>query len=397
MPADTTILRADRVLRPDGRLAPGWVTVTAGRITAVSEHRPAGTDAAAVHDLEGTLAPGYVDLQFNGAHGIDLGAADFDDWQQVLRRLPASGVTSILATFVSAPAERLLAMLDVARQAGSRNDPTSAHLAGVHLEGPYLAPDWRGAHQPAFLRLPDPVLTDTLLEVGRGLLAMMTLAPELEGAGACIETLTRAGVVVAIGHTGADAAAVSAAADRGARLVTHLYNAQTPLHHRNPGVVGQALTDPRLAVSIIADLEHVAPAPLRLAFSSKPRKVALVTDCVAAAGMTTGSHLMPDGEVLVNEGRAPRRPDGTLAGSALRMDSAVRNAVAVGVPVADALMAASTVPATLLGRTDIGRIQPGARADLVELDAELRPVRVWVGGACVFDVTSSTFVSGPAL
>jgi len=378
MPVDTLTLTADRVLRPDGSLRPGAVSVAGGQIIALAEEAPAD----AVY-LPGILAPGFVDLQLNGGIGIDLGATDVNSFQRVLARQPAAGVTSVLATFVSCPIERLFAAFDVARQVTSRPADVGARLVGVHVEGPFLAPAWRGAHEPSFLRAPDRRLIADLVEGCGDLFAIMTLAPELPAADECISALVDAGVVAAIGHSGADAATAEHAADLGARLVTHLFNAQIGLHHRRPGIVGQALTDPRLTVSIIADLEHVAPVAVRLAFRCKPGGVALITDAVAAAGLAPGRHTMPDGEVVVVEGEPPRRPDGTLAGSGLSLDQAVRNAVAVGVPVADALLAASTVPATVLGRTDIGQIAPGAHADLVWLDADLRPIQVWIAGTLI--------------
>ena len=378
MPVETLTLAADQVLRPDGSLRPGSVRIADGRIIAVTDEAPAD-----IH-RPGILAPGFIDLQLNGGVGIDLGATDADGFQQVLARQPAAGVTSVLATFVSCPVERLFTAFDVAREVKSRPTGVGARLAGVHVEGPFLAPAWRGAHEPSFLRAPDRRLIADLIDSYGDLFAVMTLAPELPGADECISALVEAGVVAAIGHSGADAATARHAADLGARLVTHLFNAQVGLHHRKPGIVGQALTDPRLTVSVIADLEHVAPVALRLAFRCKPGGVALITDAVAAAGMTPGRHTMPDGEVIVVAGEPPRRPDGTIAGSGLCLDQAVRNAVAIGVPVAEALQAACAIPAAVLGRGDIGQIVPGAHADLVWLDAGLQPVKAWVDGTPVW-------------
>jgi N-acetylglucosamine-6-phosphate deacetylase len=213
---------------------------------------------------------------------------------------------------------------------------------------------------------------------------VLTVGAEQPGLMHVVVDLARRGVLVAIGHTTADERAVRRAAHSGARLVTHLYNGMTPMHHREPGVVGVALTDDRLAVSLIADLVHVHPIALRLAFKAKGRgKVVLVTDAVAWEAATVGGI----GITLDEETGAPRLPDGTLAGSALRMDIAVGNvARECGIALEDALAAASTTPADLLGLADRGRIEPGARADLVELDPELRVSRTWVAGHEAFAV-----------
>jgi N-acetylglucosamine-6-phosphate deacetylase len=166
-------------------------------------------------------------------------------------------------------------------------------------------------------------------------------------------------------------------------MVTHLFNAQTGLHHRRPGVVGQALSDARLTATLIADLAHVAPQVCRIAFAAKPNAIALITDSVAAAGLEPGLYKMADGEVIVSADGPPRRPGGPLAGSALCMDQAVRNIVALGTPIGVALQAASRVPAEQLRRADLGRIATGANADLVWLSDELQPQATWVGGQLV--------------
>jgi N-acetylglucosamine-6-phosphate deacetylase len=376
---DAFVVAAARTLHPDGSLAPGWLTISGGRIAGFSG-QPARRRADVVL-RDGLLAPGFVDLQFNGALGVDLAAADAAGWERLRRAVPGSGVTGIVATFVSAPIPALVAALRRARSMDHGRPAGAARLLGVHLEGPFLAPAWRGAHDESCLLEPAPEHVRALRSAGGDLLRIVTLAPELPGAGECIATLTAAGIVVSVGHTGASAEQTARAVDQGARMVTHLYNAQTGLHHRRPGVVGHALTDPALTACVLADLVHVAPAALRLAFASKPGQVALVTDSVAAAGLSPGRYQMPDGEVVVRAAGPPERPDGTLAGSALRMDQAVRNAVAAGIPLATALRAASRVPADLLGRPDLGRIEAGARADLVWLSDDLYPRAVWIGGS----------------
>jgi N-acetylglucosamine-6-phosphate deacetylase len=233
---------------------------------------------------------------------------------------------------------------------------------------------------------PTQATVANLLTAGAGALRVVTLAPEVEGGLAAVAALASAGVVVSVGHSDATAQQVAAAVDAGARMVTHLFNAQRPLHHREPGVVGQALTDPRLTSGLIADLTHVAAAACAIAFAAAPGRICLVTDASAAAGMAPGRYRLGGKlvEVRPGDGQAPRLADGTLAGSVLRMDRAVANAVAAGVGLAEAVAAATRIPADVLGRPDLGRLKPGAPADLVWLDDDLRAQATWVAGERVY-------------
>jgi len=258
-------------------------------------------------------------------------------------------------------------------------------VLGVHLEGPFLAPARRGAHNPAWLVPPAPAAVGELLAAGAGVLRLVTLAPELDGGLAAVRQLAAAGTVVSVGHSDATAAQVAAAADAGARMVTHLYNAQRPLHHREPGVVGQALADARLTSGLIADLVHVSAQACLIAFAAAPGRICLVTDAAACAGLPPGDYLLGGEPIRLAPGAAaPVRPDGTLAGSALRMDRAVANLVSAGAGLAAAVAAATRVPADLIGEPGLGRLAPGARADLAWLDGDLRTRGTWVGGEQVY-------------
>jgi N-acetylglucosamine-6-phosphate deacetylase len=225
-----------------------------------------------------------------------------------------------------------------------------------------------------------------LLDAGRGVLRLVTLAPERPGGMAATAALARAGVLVSVGHSDATARQVAEAADRGARMVTHLFNAQRPLHHREPGVVGQALTDQRLTSGLIADMRHISPQVCVLAFRAAPGRICAVTDAAACAGMPPGRYAL-GGEAIElppGDGEPPVRGDGTLAGSGLRMDAAVANLVAAGIGLAEAAAAATRIPADLIGRPDLGRIAAGAAADLVWLGDDLRTRAAWVGGELVY-------------
>jgi N-acetylglucosamine-6-phosphate deacetylase len=262
-------------------------------------------------------------------------------------------------------------------------DRPRARVLGVHLEGPFLSERRRGAHDPGQLRDPAPADVAALVEAGEGLLRLVTLAPERDGALAAVRSLVEAGVVVGVGHSDATAEQVEAAGDAGARTITHLYNAQRPAAPPRPGVVGQALTDERFTCGLVLDLHHVSVQAARIAFAAAPGRIALVTDAAAPPGCPLAATPSAAGRSCCETDRHPVLEDGTIAGSALRLDDAVANAVRIGVDLATAVAAASTVPADLLGRPDLGRIAPGATADLVWLGDDLRTRATWVGGARV--------------
>lgn len=360
-------------------LEPGYVAVEDGLIAGVAEGAPPRSPDLAL--ASGVLLPGLIDLQVNGCYGVDLAGVDAAGWARVVRRLPETGTTAFLPTFITAPVAALAGALRCA--AGFAGDlPPGARVLGVHLEGPFLAPTRAGAHRREWMVPPSAGAVAELLAAGPGLLRAVTLAPEVEGGLAAVARLAEAGVVVSIGHSDATALQVAAAADAGARMVTHLYNAQRALHHREPGVVGQALADPRLTSGLIAEPRHVGAAACAIAFAAAPGRICLVTDTVACAGMPPGRYLLGGEPVELPPGEeaAPVRPDGTLAGSVLRMDRAVANMVAAGAGLAGAVAAATRIPADLIGRPDLGRLAPGAAADLVWLGDDLRTRAAWVGG-----------------
>ena len=367
-----------------GVLEPGYVAVTAGRVTAVSQGRP--PRAPDIVLPAGTLLPGFVDLQVNGYFGEEFQTAGADGWAKVVTHLPQTGTTAVAPTFITAPPGTLCAALRAASALIPALPARAARVLGVHAEGPFIAPARKGAHREAWIADPTPAAVDELLEAGQGVLRLVTLAPERDGALAAIARLAEAGVLVSVGHSDATARQVAQAADYGARMVTHLFNAQRPLHHREPGVVGQALTDARLTSGLITDLRHVSPQVCVLAFRAAPGRICAVTDAAACAGMPPGRYLLGGEPVELppGDGEPPVRGDGTLAGSALRMDAAVANMVAAGIGLAEAVAAASRVPADLIGRPDLGRIAPGAAADLAWLGDDLRTRATWIGGELVY-------------
>jgi N-acetylglucosamine-6-phosphate deacetylase len=385
--ATTDLLLAAARLVPatpgSGVLAPGYVLVRGGRVADVGQGPPPRSPD--VELTAGLLVPGLVDLQVNGYFGEEFATADAAGWAKVVRRLPGTGTTAFLPTVITAPVARLAASLRRAARI-QPGLPVGARVLGLHVEGPFISPLRKGAHNAEWIIDPSPAAVGRLLEAGSGLLRLVTLAPERPGALSAITRLTDAGVLVSVGHSDATAAQVAAAADAGARMVTHLFNAQPPLLHRAPGVVGQALTDSRLTSGLIVDLRHVAAQVCKVAFTAAPARICLVTDAAACAGMPPGRYLLGGEpiELPPGDGVPPVRPDGTLAGSALRMDTAVANMVVAGAGLADAVAAATRIPADLIGRADLGRIAPGVAADLVWLDGDLRTRAAWIGGDMVY-------------
>jgi N-acetylglucosamine-6-phosphate deacetylase len=330
-------------------------------------------------EIQGFICPGFIDLQINGAFGIDVGP-DGRALEGLGRELPKTGVTSFLPTAISWPVERYANFVDAIREAA---DSTGATILGAHIEGPFLSPARKGAHDPANLQPVDLELTEML--AGSGTVRMMTPAPELPRAREAIRLLLSGGVVPNAGHTEASYEEMLRAIDAGLPMCTHLYNAMSPFEHRAPGAVGALLTDGRVRASIIADGVHAHEGALRLAYRQKgPEGLALVTDAMEATGMAEGEYELSGRRVRLENGSV-RLPDGTLAGSALTMDRAVRNAVEfMGAPLQDAVRMASETPAEILSVSGKGRIRPGADADLVVLGTELTVEETIVAGEAIY-------------
>jgi N-acetylglucosamine-6-phosphate deacetylase len=344
--------------------------------------------SAHVLDAAGLLVvPGFVDVQCNGAVGVDI-TADPERLWEVAAALPRWGVTSWLPTVVTAPPAiraRAMATLRSGPPSGRDDVRLFAMPLGLHLEGPFLAPERRGAHPAKHLRAPDPSLAADEGWSRQSGVALVTLAPELPRALDVVRELVAAGVVVSAGHSSASAEEATAAIDAGITAVTHLFNAMGPLHHRDPGLAGVALSDERVRVGAIADGIHLHPATVALAARALGDRLCLVTDAVAALGMPAGRVPLGVLEAFATEDGV-RLADGTLAGSDLSLDRAVRNLVAfAGVSLPEAVAAATMAPAALLGLGDRGVIRAGAVADLTLLDAGGAVVATVVGGRLAFD------------
>jgi N-acetylglucosamine-6-phosphate deacetylase len=365
----------------DGELVPGVVLVEGGRIVEVRtgdlvSNIPGPTASAAI------VAPGLIDLQINGGFGREVGA-DAAALAALAAALPATGVTSFLPTLVSGGPDEYRAAAAAWRAAAAA---PGARPLGLHLEGPLLSPARVGAHDGAAIARGAETLAAVSDELAAGgALRMVTLAPEAPGALELVRRLRAAGVLVSLGHTDATFEQLTAGIDAGATMVTHLYNAMRPFQHRAPGSVGAALTDDRVTVGLIADGVHAHAAALALARRAKGwARVALVTDAVAAAGCPPGTYAL-GGAPVVSDGVAARRPDGTLAGSTLTLDRAVRFMIDhAGASAEEALSMASAVPARVLGRDDLGRLAAGCVADLTLWSGAMEVEATYVAGRLAF-------------
>lgn len=372
-------LTGGRVVTPDRVLENGWISVRDGRIAAVGDGvAPEGPTT----DVSGcTIVPGFVDIHCHGGGGDAFTSKDPLKVRKAAAAHRRHGTTTLLASLVSRPvpelADQVSALAELVQE---------GLVAGIHLEGPFLSAARCGAHDPAILCPPEHTAVTKLLDAGKGTVRMITIAPELEGAVSAVRQLVDAGVLAAIGHTDATEAQVRPAVDAGATVATHLFNGMRPLHHREPGPIGALLDDDRVTVELICDLVHLHPTAVRLAARHAGlKRTVLITDAIAAAGVGDGVYDVGGLEVRVVDGVPTLAGGAALAGSTLTMDMAFRNAVnSCGLSLVEAAYASATRGAELLG-LDTGKLQAGCAADLVVLDAELKPRDVmdkgeWVKG-----------------
>lgn len=369
-----------------GRSEPADLLLSGGRVSAVAApgelSLPAGVQRI---DASGLLvAPGLIDLQVNGAAGVDV-TAEPDRLWEVAAALPRHGVTSFLPTLVTTDArtrDRALATLAAGRPDGV---PVGARPLGLHFEGPMLSPLRFGVHDRQLLREPSAeLIAGWSAEAG---LAMVTIAPELPGALEVISALVARGVLVSVGHTAATLVQVQAAVAAGARAVTHLFNAMPGLDHREPGPVGAVLGTESLVAGVIVDGLHVHPVTVAAAYRALGRSRFLaVSDTTAALDQPDGLSRLGGRQVVIGDGAVRTIDNGGLAGSAVGLDECVRLlARFADVRLVEALTAATTVPSDLLGRGELGRLQPGSVADVVLFSEQLHPMATIIGGRLLHD------------
>lgn len=367
---------------PETRLDDAALLIRDGIIQQIgpTAELPAPPDARQIDARGQVLVPGYIDLQLNGAFGDDFTANPETIWR-VAAQLPRFGVTSFLPTLVTCPLERIDAALRVLRNRPP--DFQGAEPLGLHLEGPFLNPQKKGAHNAAYMRHPDSALVPHWSRANG--VALVTLAPELPGALALVEELATQGIVVSMGHTMADVDEANAGYSSGIRYATHLFNAMPPLEHRMPNAPGAVLANRDWIAGLIPDGVHVHPTLVKTIWNAKGTRVNLVSDAMAALGMPAGTYRLNEFECHVANGEA-RLKNGTLAGSILPLDQAIRNFIAyTGCTLPQALATVTTTPAELLSIThQRGHIAEGMLADLVLLDDSLNVQMTIANGEIVF-------------
>lgn len=367
-----TVRVSGKVVTPTGVIRQGCVEIIGDRITAVAEY-PSIRDGH-------WIVPGFVDIHTHGGGGHTFTTGDPEQARAAAAFHLAHGTTTLLASLVSSPFQLM-------RAATAAFAPlvTEGVLAGIHFEGPYLSTVRCGAQNPDYLRDASHEELTALLDLGGDAIRMVTLAPERAGALEAVKLLTGRGVVAAIGHTDATYEQTLAAIAAGASVGTHVFNGMRPPHHREPGPVFALLSSPGVTCELIADGVHLHDGTLTFAASvTGPERAALITDAIAAAGMADGEYELGGQAVQVVDGVARLARDGSIAGSTLTMDAALRRAVDAGVSMVDACRMAATTPARAIGLGDrLGALARGFRADLVVLDDELRVVRVMRAGEWV--------------
>jgi N-acetylglucosamine-6-phosphate deacetylase len=374
------LISAGRVVTPSGILAPGWVEIAGDQISHVSGGVVDPSEGH--HYPQGTLIPGLVDMHSHGGGGSSFSTDIGEDALQAVQMHRSTGTTTMVASLVTAPESMMRCQVAALSELAEQGE-----IAGIHLEGPWLSPKFAGAHDTTHLRDPANASVGGLLRAGRGFVRMVTIAPELTNGFQAIEYLKGEGVVVAIGHTNADYDTTRTAIDLGATVATHLYNAMPQPHHREPGPVLALLDDPRVTIELVPDHLHLDRATLRFAMRAASGPTALVTDAMAAAGAPDGKYLLGESPVDVTDGVARLEKSGEIAGSTLTAAEGLRRAVGGGVPFLDALAGVTSAPAHALGINDIGRIDPGCRADLAVLDDELQVSAVMRRGRWVRPVS----------
>ena len=381
---------ADRALTPLEEIRDAVVVVEDGKIAAIGRRGEVRVPPGArEHSARGmAVVPGFVDVHIHGAGGHDVMEGTEDALEAVAATVARHGTTALVATTVTASEERICRGAEgIARYIRAQQDrpPKAAPLAeilGVHFEGPFISPERRGVHPAEWIVPPSVAVLRRFLQAAHGAARILTLAPELPGALDLVEVAREVGLVVAVGHTDATYAVACAAIEKGVRHAVHVFNAMRPFSHRETGVLGAVLTAPEVTAELIADGVHVDPPAMRLLLAAKgAERILLVSDGTAATGMPDGKYRAGALELIV-AGGVCRNVEGKLAGSTLTLDRALRNVVALGVPLGDALRMVTLNPARLLGfEQSKGVLRPGADADLVLLNADLAVAAVMTRGA----------------
>ena len=379
-----SLFTAQSLYTPTEEIREPLITVEDGQITAVASRTETSVaNCAQLTDFgDAIIAPGFIDIHIHGGAGLDVMRASSEELPRLSHFLASRGVTSYFPTTVAAPMDDTLKSLHrLADWIESNSSEGAARPLGIHLEGPFLSHKRRGVHPPEYLVEPTVPVFNRLWEAARGHVRVLTIAPELPGALEVISEAARRNVCVSIGHSDAELPAAQDAVNAGARHATHTFNAMRPLDHRDPGIVAEVLTDDRLTADIIVDGIHVAPSVVKLFLNAKGvERAVLITDAMAATGMPNGKYQLGPLLVDVKDGKCTM--NGTLAGSVLTMDRAVRNVTAfAGWKLKEAVRIATLNPASAVGLgTQQGKLAAGYAADFVVMNRSGEVQKTFVRG-----------------
>ncbi len=382
----TTLLHVGKAITPTSEIHDAGILIRDGEIERIGKRDelelPAG--ATEIRSADSTAVPGFIDIHIHGAGGRDVMEGTAEALGVVTRRVAQHGTTSMVATTVTAPTDYTIRAIEgiskyIPKQLESNDN--RAEILGIHFEGPFLSKERRGMHPSNLLQLPSGEMLQRFLHAASGNARILTIAPELLGAMPCIDAARSLGMVVSIGHTDATYEQARAAIAHGAHNATHVYNAMRPFSHRDPGVIGAVLTSTEVNAELIADGVHVDEIAMKVLLQAKgAEKVVLISDGTMATGMPDGKYTLGGTEFTVVDGIC-RGLDGALAGSTLTLDRALRNIVALGIPLASAVRMLTLNPAIILGiEFKKGALRTGADADILLLNEALQVARVWTRG-----------------
>jgi N-acetylglucosamine-6-phosphate deacetylase len=385
----TTLIHAGRALTPTTEIRDAGILIREDVIEAIGPRSGMAlpADAQEIRVTDKTAVPGFIDLHIHGAGGHDVMEGSDVALRGVTRKVSQFGTTSIVATTVTASTDDTLRAVEgiaayIAQQ--YETDEPRADVLGIHFEGPFISKERRGVHPAQWIQLPSAGTLGRMLKAAAGNARMLTIAPEVLGAAPCIDAARQAGLIVSMGHTDATYEQARAAIARGAHSATHVYNAMRPFTHRDPGVIGAVLTTPEVNAELIADGVHVEEGAMKLLLLAKGAEhVTLVSDGLSATGMPDGKYMLGGFEVTVSGGVC-RNAEGVLAGSTLTLDRALRNIVALGISLPDAVRMLTLNPASLLGiEFKKGSLRAGADADILLLDESLHLAGIWARGVAL--------------
>ena len=385
----TVLIHAGRALTPTTEINDAGILIREDVIEAIGPRAgmslPAGAQEVLATDK--TAVPGFIDVHIHGAGGHDVMEGSAAALRSITRKVSQYGTTSLVATTVTASTDETLRAVEgiaayIAQQ--HKTDEPRAEILGIHFEGPFISKERRGVHPREWIQSPSAETLSRFLKAAAGNARMITIAPEVFGAAPCMDAAREAGLVVSMGHTNATYEQARAAMARGARSATHVFNAMRPFSHRDPGVVGAVLTSPDINAELIADGVHVEEGAMKLLLLAKDAAhVTLVSDGLSATGMPDGKYMLGGFEVTVSGGVC-RNAEGVLAGSTLTLDRALRNIVALGSLLSDAVRMLTLNPASLLGiEFKKGSLRVGADADILLLDEGLHVTNVWARGVAL--------------